>query len=109
MIDATFPADLDALAGMDLEDQLDVLLSVADGDELAYCEQCGQFVPLDESVPASADPADDTRLCGVCAELRDEADHSLEAINAQMAAHAAAMERERAAMPMPDGLDGVPF
>lgn len=53
---------------MDLEDQLDVLLAVADDERLALCEDCGAFVPRAASRPFDRD--DDERLCLACWDAR---------------------------------------
>ena len=48
MIDATIRVNLDALDGMDLEDQLAALLAV-DGTDAVYCERCAELVDIEDS------------------------------------------------------------
>lgn len=93
MIDATVPVDLDELSRMDLEDQLDTLLAVADDERLAWCEVCGDFVAYDESEPGcEAVYGAGARICGSCHEAEQSA------IRAELERDMDAMHRARRAM-----------
>ena len=70
---------------------LDAVLAVADDERLVWCEQCRQFVPEDESEPATHDPDDDARVCGSCAEAEQQA------IRAELERELDAMHRARRA------------
>ena len=103
MIDATIAlpagwedADPDALLAQLLADGYDSLL--------ACCDRCGAIVDAEDAGESEATGETICIACFIAAEAR----HSVEAIDAAEASHAAARERALAELPAPD-TDDVPF